>query len=723
MSKQCTFKRTVIAVALSGIFHVAGVSADEIETLTSPDVAEVAIKIPYMYQVNPLYRQYNGVNQDGFSGSIDGEYVRRKEAEWFRLNARNLGLRSQEIGVSYERQGDWSIGLNYDQIPRYSPYEVQTAVGGVGTNTLKQPAAASGYSPGTSLNSVTLQTQRDITTLTASKFLTQDLKLNFSFKNEDKTGTRMSGVRGESSNATYPYRAFLFAPEPINQNHKQLEASVDYVSSSYQLSAGYYGSFLSVQNSALTVVGGANTQPWFTSVYPTINPIALAPDNTMQQFYVSGAYNFSPDTRGNLKVAYSENRQNDQFIAGQPMSSLIGSSLEGKIQTTEVFASLTSRITKQFKLLATWKYEERQDRTPLRDYGAWTTGSYDSFKYNNPQSYVANWGKFEADYRLPSGYALTAGIDYSNKSSVNWQFYEAVNTSPELIWKRHDISETTTRLGLRKSMGDAINGHLLIAHAERKGSEWMGDQPVAIYPTYLADRNRDRIRGMVDWAATESVNLQFAYEAYYDNYRKSSFGLDSGKGQVFSLDGSYALSELWQLNAWYSKQLGESSQNAQGAVCTTANSSNCTVTTFRTGTLEPWDARLKQNSDQFGFGVKGKIKVVDVGAQFLFAQDTNKQLISAMPATTCTNAGCTTTGVVATGMGVLPDTKYSQNTLKLNATYPLDKATRVRVDYIYDLRSVDDYTWSRWVYADGTRVLVKPDQVTQIIGLSLLHSF
>ena len=728
MRKNHSFKKTAIVIAISAVFPVSTVWADEVEELISPNVAEVTVKLPYMDKVNPLYRQYNGVNQEGISGSLDFDYLTRKEADWFRINARNLGLRTQEIGVSYEKQGDWSIGLNYDQIPRFSPYDVRTAVGGVGTNTIVQPnvtntAAAQDE---TRLSNVTLMTQRDITTLKASKFVSEGLALSFTFKNEDKTGTRMNGVRGVAASGASPvniYSGFLFAPEPIKQNHKEFEATIDYTTAKYQITAGYYGSYLSAQNSALSVQGGTTTQPWFTSAYPSISPIALAPDNSLQQFYVNGAYNFSSDTRANLKIAYSEGRQTDQFIGGQPMSTLIGTNLDGRVQTTDLFASLTSRITKDLKLLASWRYEDRKDKTPRRDYGAWQTGSYDSFKYNNPESHVANWGKLEADYRLGGGYALTAGLDYSTKSSVNWQFYEAVNTAPDLIWKRHDISETTTRLALRKSMSESLNGNLIVSHAERKGSEWKGDQPVAIYPVYLADRTRDKIRGMLDWAATETLNLQASYEAYFDDYSKSAYGLSKGNGQVFSLDGSYTLSDVWKMNAWYSKQLGDTTQNSQGAVCTTTNGSNCSVTTFRTGTLVQWDAKLKQDSDQFGFGATGKIKVFDVGAQYLFARDLNKQEISAMPGTTCTTASCSPPLPVAAGNGILPDTKYTQNTVKLFGVYPVSKATKVRLDYIYDLRKMDDYTWSQWRYADGTRVLVKPEQTTQIIGLSLSHAF
>ena len=74
-------------------------------------------------------------------------------------------------------------------------------------------------------------------------------------------------------------------------------------------------------------------------------------------------------------------------------------------------------------------------------------------------------------------------------------------------------------------------------------------------------------------------------------------------------------------------------------------------------------------------------------------------------------------------MGILPDTSYSQSTFKLFGIYPLAKDSKLRLDYIYDLRKMDDYTWTNWVYADGTKVYVDPNQVTQIIGLSLIQSF
>lgn len=717
MSTQQQFRQTALVIALSAVFPLSSAWAedDDVAQLISPNVTEVTVNVPWVNEVNPLYRQYNGINNQGVNANLDLNIVRRSDdAEWFRLNARNLGLSTQEFGVSMEKQGDWALGLNYDQIPRYAPYAISTAVSGIGTNTITQPSYAnsaftSGSLTNPNLYDVTLKTERDIVTLNASKFVAKDVKLSFMFKNEEKSGLRMDGVRGvagtngSTGGTANRYSGFLFSPEPIGQTHKQFEATLDFTNEKYQITAGFYGSFLNTRDNSLNVIPGTNTQ-LVTTTAPLLSPIALAPDNSMQQFFVSGAYNFSPDTRANLKVSYSDARQNDGFFSGQPTMTGIGTSLNGEVRTTEVFSSVTSRINKNLKLLASWRYEDKVDKTPIRQYVPTSFGE----PYNNPESHTANWGKLEADYRLGGGYSVTAGVDYTNKASLEWE--------------RNKVSETTTRLAVRKNMGETINGTVSVAHSDRTGSEWTTASAPPIYPVYLADRKRNKIRGMVDWAVTEALSLQAAYEGYFDDYSKSTYGLDSGKGQVFSLDGTYLISDAWKMNAWYSRQNGDSHQNMQGAVCSSLNNANCTANTPRTGPLIQWDANLKLNSDQVGFGLNGKVQKVDLGAQFLFARDANKQQINGIPATTpCSVTGCP--APVAAGMGVLPDTKYTQNTLRLNGTYPLDKATKVRLDYIYDLRKMDDYTWSNWVYADGTKVYVKPEQTTQIIGVSLSHQF
>jgi hypothetical protein len=163
MSTQSIFRPTILAIALAAAFPAASAWADdEISELTSPNTAEAAHQPALHGQDQPPVPAVRRVNNAGINANADLEYVRRKDAEWFRINARNLGLRTQEMGISYEKQGDWAISLDYDQIPRYSPYQVSTAVSGVGSTRIVQPNIANTAAAANNANlyDVTLKTER-----------------------------------------------------------------------------------------------------------------------------------------------------------------------------------------------------------------------------------------------------------------------------------------------------------------------------------------------------------------------------------------------------------------------------------------------------------------------------------------------------------------------------------------------------------------------------------
>lgn len=709
------FNRTAIFVAVAACFPFSGAFADdEVEALINPDKTEVTAKIPYLDKVNPLYRQYTGLNHQGINGNLDADIVRRSEAgAWMKLDARDLGLPTQELGVSYDKQGDWSVGLNYNQIPRYAPYEVQTAVSGVGSMTLQQPNVnlLNGTVP--ALSNVTLSTERDITTLTASKYLMDGLKLGFSFKNEEKTGIQMGSARGAASLSTAgvpqnPFAQNLFAPMPVDLQHQQIEGTLEYVTPVYQITAGYYGSFLTNRDPGLNVFPGTNTRPFNPTTGMTI---ALAPDSQSQQVYVNGAYNFSKNTRATMKVAYSEGEQRDAFATSAatvntlPVNAGIGPHLGAKVQTTEVYASLMSRVTKDLKLSGSWRYEDKDDNTPRKYFYA-AANSLEGF-YNG-ESRTISHGRFDADYNLGRGYSLTAGVDYSEK--------KLKQSSVGVL--RQSVDETTGRLALRKLMGESVSGTATYTHSDRQGSGWE-DPTAPIFPVYLADRKRDSLKGLIDWAAANHLDFQFAYEGYFDRFDRSETGLDKGDGQIFSFDASYVMNDAWKGHTWYSKQTGNSKQFAFGQYCTAATTLTCTPSAigipFARGLMLAWNAELESNSDQFGLGVDGKIKAFDVGAQYLYSYDTNKQKVN-VPFGTGAQAPYP-------GTGVLPDVKYKVHNFRVFGAYPVAKATLVRVDYIYDLRKMDDYTWTNWVYADGTKVFQDPKQTTHIFGVSLTQSF
>ncbi len=710
MTQQKHFKKTAIALALSAWFPMSSALAEDITEYTSPDNRSVTLDLYSVSDVNPLYREYHGTNHSGLNADVDVDVTTRSEdGTWVKVNAENLGQNTQEAGISYEKQGQWAVGIQYNQIPHYAPYEVSTAVIGAGTTSVTQPTLVNADTtnhlgdPAPALSNLTLKTQRDITSLTASKTLAEGLQASLSFTHEKKEGLRMYGVRGTSSTTTYLYQAFDFTPEPIDQSHNQIEAKLSYATSKYQLAAGYYGSFFNNANRALYVEGGGTGTALYNA---TLGPISLPPDNSAQQIYLDGAISLTKDTRASLKMSYTKGKQDDTYI--NPLTGTATgapNSLDAKVEKKTIYGSVFSRLTKDVSLLAKWRYEDKNDNTPIFLY-------YTNYP-NNPSDGKRNDGTLELSYAMPKGYGLTAGVDYNDTHNTEWELDKT--------------KETTVRINLRKAMSETVNGNVLLSHAHRTGQGWPVDHADdEIVPTFLTDRNRDKLRGMVDWSPNEKLNLQVAYEGYFDDYKRHEYGLDSGKGQVLSLDGSYVINDIWKMNAWVSTQWGTSKQYGQGAVCTeSAGVTTCAsgTTTFRTGELIQWDADLDSRSNQFGIGLTGKIKMVDVGANLLFAEDKNTQKYNDFPATTCLTAGCATTGTVSSLIGILPDTKYRQTSLNLFGVYPLNKTSKIRVDYTFDRRKMNDYTWEHWVYADGTQVFVDPKQTTHIVAVSFSHKF
>lgn len=709
MEKQTYFKPSLLAIAVTMAFPAA-VRADEVTEMISPDVTEVAVSVFNLNKVNPLYRQYTGLDHKGVNGSLDFNFVKRsEEGFWLRAEGRNLGLETQEFKASAEQQGDWAVGIAYDQIPHYGPYQISTPVAGIGTNNLTLPSLTPGEQ--------TLQTERTATSLTIKKFIYDNLVVNVGFKNEDKKGARLMGANGNTNG----YIGMLFTPEPIDSNHKQFEASLEYYTKKFQVTAGYYGSFF--QNNAgnaLNVNYGTNNNNAIVTSGTQMSPMSLSPDNHANEFYVSGGYNFSDDTRATMKLAKTWAIQNSTF-ASIPYAGIAGSpgynygttritprsNLDGEVQTTNMAAALTSRLTKDLSMLASWSYEDLNDKTP-KDLYLYDHGTTTAPIYNNPESQKSNRGKFELTYRLPASYAVTAGYDYDQKKYPGME---------ELF--RDEVIEQTYRVEVRKSLSEVLNGSIRLAHSSRGGSDW--GAPAAqsngnywIMPAQFSDRERNKVRLMLDWTPADALSVQFAYEYNLDDYttRVNDAGLRKGKAELYSLDAIYRISDKWKSSVWYSHNTNNIDQRSLMA----SFARSCANTTAA-NTCVLWDAKLNMKGDSVGVGIDGKVSGrIDVGAKLFYTHDTNHYNINVDQSLVQYAFGYS-------GVGILPDTTFTQTSLRMFGRYAVSKATSLRLDYIWDQRKMDDYTWSNWQYSDGTKVFVSPRQTTQIIGVTLVQAF
>lgn len=695
---------SALSVSIAFALGCGGALAQDAEVaeLVTPQ-SFVSIGAGYWTKDRPRQGIYDGMNEEGGYGLLDASIVRRDNATgtWLRLDASNVGLETRELRGEWYRQGDIGAFIEYSRIPRENPFTFLTGVQGIGTSTLRVPTPSA-----TTLSEVHLGTVRDRTGLGFFKDLGGGLGFRVHLQNEDKSGTRQWGRGGAPE----------FAVEPIDSNTRQLEAILSYNSRTWQLQGGYYGSWYTNDIKLVDTALTTGASPFFLS-----QPL----DNQAHQLFANGGYNFSQSTRGTFKLAYTRATQDELIPVGAGVPTFAGTptNLDGRLDTTLAQLGLSSRLTDAFSWLASLRYYDSNEKTPQRRIvetnPACATPS--QCVDNTPLRYENLTGKLEGTYRIMQGLSLLGGLEQSN-TDRRIPVGTPTGTIDLQRWVpwRAEVEETTYRIQLRRSLSETLNGSLAYLHSKRDGSEFTptNEPPHTdfINPIHLADRDRDKVRLMLDWVPIEPLTLTFNAELAQDDYGYTAarpYGLREGKASLFSLDAAYNLTENWQLTAWYSRDNTEATQVA-----------------FRAagggGAEGEKHANLEDVGDNLGLGVRGRLMPrMKIGGDLLYSKNVNRY-----PETiTLTGAGA----LFPTGAtGPLPDITNRLIRLNLFATYAVQKRSEVRLDYIHERWRSDDWSWyfadrtTPFTYGattDGTQVIDPKRQTADFVGVRFIHRF
>jgi MtrB/PioB family decaheme-associated outer membrane protein len=718
---------------------------DPVVDPASPNVGTASVSVGAVSEVNPLFRDYSGVNQTGAYEILNLDYVNRDpQGVWLRAFIRDLGLEGDEqLGASYEKQGDWLVDVGYNQIRTYSPYTLQTKVEGVGGSDLTlNPDFRSAKGLGAITN---LDLQRNNATFAASKTIGDAFRVNLSLSSEQKSGEIIGAAEGNSLTGQTPansgvptagktYATQFFAPQPEDYQHTQVAASIDYFNATWQASVGYYGSFFVDNNTSLSVFPGTDPAKASNLLSTQVPQISLAPSNHAQQLYAQAAYNLTDNSRLTLKATDERLVQDMNFIpetaGGTDPKGVVyakgisNSDLDGLVDTKTFATRFTSHLAKNLDLVATWRYEDRDDETPVRPYIVSEGTTY----FNTLDSYRSDDGNIDLSYRLPEGYRVSGGIESKN-----------VDTPGQL---REQIKDDIVHVQLMKTMGEDLNGTFKLFRDERTGGAWNPEavdvsSTCACFPTVtnvtapleFGNRTRDGARVMLDWSPVQALSLQLYAEAGIDHYTSLPFGeplvtavpqqqmgLLSAHSESIGLDGSYAINDHWSATSFVSYNAQKTAQH-ESETPRLAGAQTCSGegTIAANQTCTPWSADLDMTGKVFGFGLKGQISAWLVSAKYMYEKDLTSYNIAF-------NAAGALSPVPA-GVGNLPSTFYTINSLQLAGSRALSKTTRLIINYIYDIRRIDDYTWENWTFSDGTTVFQSPNQITQAIKVTLAVAF
>ena len=736
------FCQGLVAVTLAVAFSPAFAEGEDVAQLIKPS-SSVSVGLGAASggkEDRAFFGQYNGMRKSSGQLLLDVELNKRDEATgtWTNFDARNLGSENREMRFGQQKQGDWKYYFEYGELVRNYSNTINTNITGINSNnlivnTLGNPtatptAAGLAAAQGTGSN-VDLKTTRKGLGLGADKWITPNIQFEASFKNEDKTGARLFGQSVPCSNGRYGCTGtrgyMLLLPEPINASTRQFEMKLNYADEKLSLNGGYYGSFYVNKFGALNTVIATPSNMWNpdgsrfgaadTAALTTLMqlPIALPPDNQSHQLSLTGTYAITPSTRATFRYAYTHSTQKEGFdsmgLAGGPRGAL-----DGVIDTSVAQVGITSRPFPKLSLVANLRYEQKSDKTPIDKYRSTSTGATavpaSATNTNNPGSHTKVKGKLEASYQLPQGYRATGGIDYDFRDLGRPTGTNDTSGQASAIRAKND--EIGVRAELRKSLSDTLNGNIVVAHSARNGSKWMtatngtaptiadgeaqqlGTAGFGLFPLFWMDLKRDKLKGAVDWAATNALSFQASAEVAAEHYYAPTMrGARDGKSTALNLDAAYAISDKWKMNGWYSR--GDTILDINGS-------------------SGAYSAGLRQLGHNLGLGLRGApTGKLEVGADLTFSYEVNRTATGVIGASTQPNS--------------LPAAAFRQLNLNIFGNYALDKSADIRVNLAHQRYYSNEWFWNNngtpFFYTDGTTVSQKDQQNVTFIGATYIYKF
>ncbi len=768
MSKKIRteMKLAPLAAALLVAFGSAyAQQSAEVKEMTSPDQSSITVGAGATNGQNNARRfgQYTGLNKDG-ALLLDFESIKRDEESgtWTTLTGRDLGLDTREIGFSQQKQGDWKYSIDYNEIVRNDPYVIHTGTVGLGTtnptiNLIARPAmsnawaTANGYaaSNGVEGHDEQLKLKRTALGMGGDKWINPELQLEVNFRTEEKKGARMFGRAAVNSsdmkfapaggNGSW---AVLLTPEPIDSSIHTIETKLNFNRDKLAITGGYYGSFYVNNNSTLnpTVPGTLNRGALSGTGTPCVDltaacsiqqiasaPVALPPDNQAHQIYFSGTHAYSDTTRTNFKLSYTHATQDESFTGtGLTPSATAPASLGGVVDTTLAQVGLTMRPIKDLSLNASLRYENRADKTPVYVYNYGVAGKSLDQTTNWPSgSQTRTTAKVDSVYRLPDGYSVNGGVEWERKETPLPLTNTAIFNNQVAF--RDSLDETGMRLGIRKSMSETLNGAFGVEFKQRRGGgDWKTGSltpsgPLVTVNPALAnivladmymDRDRTKLRGSLDWSATERLSIDVTAEHGQDDYKRDFPTVpanlivnDAGARVVtndsLSLDVNYKISEDWNATGYMTHSESRWKVNKAGLGDDTFNI-----------------------NDTIGFTVKGKVSGrVTLGMDLVATTDGTR--FNNVVATAAGGTG-NIAGFGTTPGNYLPNINYLTTKLNLFSSYEVDKKTTVRVNLAYQEFKTDDWQWGYngvpYIYSDNTTVS-NPNQIATFVGVAFVRKF
>lgn len=478
-----------------------------------------------------------GLDEKGAYADVGGEgrYVSNgSEFHWY---AEDLGLDSRVFALGFGKAGRYDINLGYRELPYRRFGDTQTVYSG-NSEILNLPPGwvAAGTTGGmtqlsSSLAPRNIETDRQILDFGVGVAATSSLSFYADYRRQQREATGIMAGSG-FTNATY-------LPRPVDDYTDTMDLGAKFSLGDLSLNLAYYGSFYRNELESLT---------WDNPFTPLPGAdqgrLALEPENDFQQVSVSGVYRArSFDTIVAFSFASGRGEQNASLLPYtiNPIlvtSPLPATSLDAEVDTSNYALTVTSRPLDKLSLRVAYRYDERDNNTPIY---SWTRVITDSFlsgttEQNTPYSFERGRLNLSGTYRLFDTVTISGGYD---RTDYDRDFQEVASQTEDAGWGKLRLRpnrnvDVTVKGGASRREVDAYDTDVGLT---------FGQNPL-MRKYNLAHRNRQFAELRVSASLTETpVSIAASYLWAEDDYSKSDLGLIEGSDDRFTVDFSWAATE------------------------------------------------------------------------------------------------------------------------------------------------------------------------------------
>lgn len=736
-------------VAMLAVPLVAFAADDDVATSTQP-TNSVEIGVGNVSQKSASFGEYNGLNKSGanlignFSvrgGDAYKAYEGGSGINRWEVKGTDLGTTSRELSGTVSNQGQWNLGIGYDELRHRFTDSYQTPFqGSMGGNSFVLPAtfgvidadhrgpADTGTQALTAIQRSSFHTEdvytgRKNTSFNAGYHFNRQWSAQFDYNRLDQSGAKLIGAAFQDGTAGGAGEHSATLMNPTNYKTDTYDLGLNWAGDKGHLHASYFASIFKDGNSSLSWSdpfvnnGLGNGLAPAGGAFP-VNTFATAPDNHFHQLNLSGGYAFSPSTKLAGGLSYGRNTQNSSFINDPLMlDPLPRSSLGGLVVTRHADLKLTNQTTKDLVLSAGMKYNERDNRTPSETYASSlgflsvagdTWGAVVNAPVSNRKTQLELAGNYRFDKRQ------SARLAYEYEDVQRWCNNALANSAQSsdpgappgyytgsgcVQVRESKENKLAASYKLKASENYTLNAGYTYARrrADINSSYYNpmqtsaeGFQNVGFVPHFDGSRKEHLVKAGINWRASDRLNVGLNGRYVGDDY-DAALGVQKAHTWSANLDAAYRYSQDGTVSAYLSVQRRQRDILSGSERLPQAVQTNL------------WRNRLNDDTDSVGINTKrtglmaGKLSLAGDLSYSLGTTGYSTQL--QYPDVLCSTYGIT--------CGNLPDVKNKMLRLKITGIYQIDKASKVALGYLFQKRENNDYFYSAY-QTGSTDVTVLP---------------